>query len=354
MAKKKMLRPRHNELEIRRIAGLPPGMLTVASLIVAGTILCACASRAGGQSGQSTARPAPTGPSPKGAGVARGGSPRTQPVDNSGSPGPGPTAEDQPEKVGEGATELQRLWEDLAAQDPVEGYQAALVMAGHGEKCAAFLEGRLLPAAPVSADRIQHLITDLNDDEQAVREAATQKLLLVHRAVEPALRKALAASPSSEAGARIQALLAACAADDPTAPELRRLRRALHVLQVADGEWAPRLLKKLAGGAPGAYVTEQAKAALARRTAVTGVAETGVGTQKDIRRPGPKSEFGPVIERVVYHQAHDRDTFLDLASGKLMVQGEDDTPDDHTNTMSAEANRRRHRERWARRRNADV
>jgi len=77
-------------LDAKLHGGLPAGMLTVASLIVAGTILCACASRAGGQSGQSTARPAPTGASPKGAGVARRGSPRTQPGDKSAL---GPVAE---------------------------------------------------------------------------------------------------------------------------------------------------------------------------------------------------------------------------------------------------------------------
>jgi len=52
-------------------------------------------------------------------------------------------------------------------------------------------------------------------------------------------------------------------------PELRRQVRAVEVLERVGGAEARRVLEALAGGAPEARLTQEAKAALARRAART-------------------------------------------------------------------------------------
>ena len=77
---------------------------------------------------------------------------------------------------------------------------------------------------------------------------------------------------------------------------------------------------------------------------------------QDVSLPAtsPKEDlaFGPVIERVVYAPPHDRDTFLDLETGKLLTPLEDTTPDDPM--MSKELNPQNKRASWAKSSGADV
>ena len=79
---------------------------------------------------------------------------------------------------------------------------------------------------------------------------------------KPALTKALAGDPSREARKQMEELLDAL--DRSLAGDRLRMLRAVEVLEMLGSPEARGVLKRLAGGAPEAFLTRQAKAALER------------------------------------------------------------------------------------------
>jgi hypothetical protein len=106
------------------------------------------------------------------------------------------------------------------------------------------------------------LIAGLGSDRFADREAASTELAALGRLAEPALKAAVARGLPAEARERADRLLATLAAD-PAGEELRRSRAVL-ALELAGSPEALALLKEWAAGAPGALLTEEAKAAVGR------------------------------------------------------------------------------------------
>src|SRR5439155_8384254 len=123
----------------------------------------------------------------------------------------------------------------------------------------------LRPVAVVDEGRLARLITDLDSGRFAVRERAARELEGLGSAAEPALRKALAGRPSVEARNRMAKLLEqeARQRSSPTPDRLRQMR-TLEALELAGDREARRLLKELAGGMPGVWLTEEARASLGR------------------------------------------------------------------------------------------
>jgi hypothetical protein len=80
-------------------------------------------------------------------------------------------------------------------------------------------------------------------------------------ALEPLLRQALAGKPKLEVRRRLERLLASL---EELSPHRLRLLRAVEALEYAGGSEARRLLEELAGGAPDAWLTREAKASLER------------------------------------------------------------------------------------------
>jgi hypothetical protein len=173
---------------------------------------------------------------------------------------PGPPATSQPAPRPD---QLPRLWEALADKDAAKAYEATQEMLRCGDEAAAFLEGRLKPAS-APPEGIRRLVADLGSQEYAVRQRAMGELYPLHKAAEPVLRQALRADASAEQRSRIEVLLEACGASAPATPELRRIESAVGVLERLASDGARRALKKLAEGMPGAFVTEEARAALQR------------------------------------------------------------------------------------------
>jgi len=167
-------------------------------------------------------------------------------------PGPAPRAD-----------QLPKLWDALADKDPLRAYHAARAMLRHGDKAVALLEGRLRPAAATPAE-IRQRVADLDSKKYAVRRKAMAELYLLHKAAAAALRETLAAEPPEETRSRVGPLLKAAADLAPATPELRRIEAAVRTLELTASPAARRLLKKLAAGLRGAYVTDQAQAALQR------------------------------------------------------------------------------------------
>jgi WD40 repeat protein len=159
--------------------------------------------------------------------------------------------------------ELTRLWEDLASSDAAQARQAIWKLTGCPAQAVALIQSWLKPAALRDAKQIQRWITDLNSNQFAAREKATQALEGLGESVEQALKHALENHPAPEMQQRLERLLEKTHA--PVAsPELVRSMRAVEVLERIGTREAQDVLKGLTRGDPESGMTKQAKASVDR------------------------------------------------------------------------------------------
>jgi hypothetical protein len=170
---------------------------------------------------------------------------------------PAPAA---PSGAGAVPARLDGLWADLAGADAARAYRATGALAASPGEAVPFLRERLRPAALPEARRLAKLIADLDSDQFAVRDKAAGELEKLGELAAPALKEALKGRRSSEARRRLELLLAV---RPPAGDRLRELR-ALEVLERAGTAGAREVLRDLAGGAPEARLTQEAKASLER------------------------------------------------------------------------------------------
>jgi RNA polymerase sigma factor (sigma-70 family) len=156
-------------------------------------------------------------------------------------------------------------WKALADRDAARAYDAILTLAAAPEASVAFLRTRLRPARAL-AGKLEDLLGDLDSDEFARREKATQALRELGKGTEPALRKVYQVSPSLEVRVRARRLLDELARERLSPEELRAVR-AVEALEYCGTAGSRELLETFSRGAPEAVLTQEAKAALARRGA---------------------------------------------------------------------------------------
>ncbi|HEX4591824.1 MAG TPA: PQQ-binding-like beta-propeller repeat protein [Gemmataceae bacterium] len=159
--------------------------------------------------------------------------------------------------------ELARLWDELRETDAAKAYRAIRALAGAGDQAANWIGNRLRPAAPADRATVNLWIEGLDDPQFSIRERATAALLRVADQAEAALRAAAERSRSAEAQQRIRRILDAALDVDPSADRLREMR-AVEVLEMIRTRAARDQLAVLAGGATGANLTREARAALRR------------------------------------------------------------------------------------------
>jgi WD40 repeat protein len=158
--------------------------------------------------------------------------------------------------------ELDELWMDLSAADAGKAYQSLLRLAAVPQRSVPFLAGRLRPVVLVPG-RVKQLVADLSSSVFAVREKATAELRGLGELAAEDLRDALAARPTLEAQRRLEGLLRRLA--EPTMPPERlQVLRALEALEKAGTPAARRIFERLAGGAPEAWQTREARTSLER------------------------------------------------------------------------------------------
>jgi dipeptidyl aminopeptidase/acylaminoacyl peptidase len=155
---------------------------------------------------------------------------------------------------------LHALWGKLADRDAAAAYQAILELSAVPGDAVPFLKDSLRPVEPVDPKRIAKLIEDLDNDAFQARERASQELEQIADIARPSLQKAHAEPKSAEMRKRTETLLKFTL----SSPEQLRRLRAVEVLGASANPAAKQLLQELAKGAPGARLTEQARAALAR------------------------------------------------------------------------------------------
>jgi RNA polymerase sigma factor (sigma-70 family) len=158
--------------------------------------------------------------------------------------------------------EPEALWAQLGDEDARKAYQAAWRLAELPREAAGLLGKKLKPAQPASAEATARLIAGLDADTQAERDEASRRLRELGASAEPALREALKAPASAEQRRRLERLLAASSALSPD--QLRDLRGVMVLTWVGTPE-ARKVLRALAEGVAADPVTQQARAALARR-----------------------------------------------------------------------------------------
>jgi dipeptidyl aminopeptidase/acylaminoacyl peptidase len=151
---------------------------------------------------------------------------------------------------------LTAAWDDLLVEDAARGYRAICALAKSSDG-AAFLAKRLPPATEPGG-RVARLIQSLDSDVFDERNKASQELEKLGEVAEPALRNALNDKPSAEARKRLGRLVGKLGA------EWLRTQRAVEALELAGTPASDKVLQSLAGGAPDARLTREAKAALGR------------------------------------------------------------------------------------------
>jgi WD40 repeat protein len=159
------------------------------------------------------------------------------------------------------AAQMERLWDDLKAEDAAKAYQAICTLSADPTRSVLFLHKEVQPAPAPDAKRIAQLIADLDGNQFEVREKANQELEKLGKAAEPVLRQALTGDLSLEARRRVEHVLARPEAPLST-PEDIRLVRAIEVLGRIGSPEAKEVLRSLAKGAAGHWLTRDAASTL--------------------------------------------------------------------------------------------
>jgi WD40 repeat protein len=152
-------------------------------------------------------------------------------------------------------------WEALSGNDPTDAYRAVWALADD-PKGPDLLRAKIAPADRVPPAVVRTCIAALGADRYVVREAATAELVELGRRVEPELRAAYEREGSEEVRTRLATIL----------KKLPRTRdatevvhaRAIAAMELAGTDAARKVLSEWAAGAPGARLTTDAKAAIAR------------------------------------------------------------------------------------------
>jgi WD40 repeat protein len=153
------------------------------------------------------------------------------------------------------------LWAALADADAERAGRAVWALVDRPAEAIELLRQRLKPVA--AGQDVAKLIADLGATKFAVRDQAMRELTRLGPLAEPALSARLRAGVPLETARRIEALLRAITYV-PLPPEQLQTLRGVEVLERIGTPAARTHLEALANGAAGAWVTEQARAAVAR------------------------------------------------------------------------------------------
>jgi WD40 repeat protein len=163
-------------------------------------------------------------------------------------------------------SELPALWADLAANKASKADHAMWALVAGREQSLPFLKEHL-PATrkdPKLAEKVDRLIADLDSEDFNVRERASTTLAKLGAQAETALKRTLAADPSSaEQRRRIEALLQVLAKTPWPGMPLQDWR-ALAVLEWIGNDDARSVLESLSNGDPDTRLTQEAKNAMKR------------------------------------------------------------------------------------------
>jgi hypothetical protein len=158
--------------------------------------------------------------------------------------------------------QLDQAWADLDSADARKAYAAILRMTAAPERTVPLLGACLSPVPSPPAETLRKLLADLESDRFQVRQAASGQLAGLGELAESALEEAMKGDLSAEKRRRIELLLGTPRV--ARTPEQIRALRAIEVLDRIGNAEAQRVLETIAGGAPEARLTRDARTALER------------------------------------------------------------------------------------------
>jgi WD40 repeat protein len=158
--------------------------------------------------------------------------------------------------------EVLRRWDELAGDDGGKAFRALRELGDAPDEAVPLIREKVKPVEVNVAARIDKLIAALDSRRFAEREKAMKELGELGAEAEFAMQRELDRKPTLETKRRIEELLRH-AKGVPAGPRLR-LFRAVEVLERAGTPAAREVLKELAGGAPHALLTREAKSSLSR------------------------------------------------------------------------------------------
>jgi WD40 repeat protein len=162
--------------------------------------------------------------------------------------------------------DLAAWWTAFAGADAAAAYTAGWELTDRPGQTIPFLRDRLQPAKVADEAVVKKLVDALDAPVFADREKADSDLRALGDLAVATLRKLQDAGLSAEQGARVKRILAAALDPVLSAGETLRQVRAVAVLERIGSADAKKLLEEIAGGAPDARVTKEAKVALERLT----------------------------------------------------------------------------------------
>lgn len=154
-------------------------------------------------------------------------------------------------------------WQALRGEDAKKAFTAIRRLAADPETALKIASEHLKPAKPIDSQWVAARLRDLDHEKFAERERATRELEESGDRVAAALEKFLATKPSVEARQRAEKILARIRGRDATDQAAQSLR-ALEVLEWLGSAKARELVEKLAKGAEGVSLTEEARRSLKR------------------------------------------------------------------------------------------
>jgi WD40 repeat protein len=159
------------------------------------------------------------------------------------------------------AADLEQAWAALASADAKAAFKAIRRLVAAPEPAIAFLREKLPRATPADAAQVRELVRQLDSPQFSERQQATKELEKLADAAAAELRTALKDAATLEVRWRLQQLVDQI---ENGTPETLRAQRAVEALEYIGTPAAWQHLRALAGGAPGAALTDAATAALKR------------------------------------------------------------------------------------------
>ena len=161
------------------------------------------------------------------------------------------------------AEEIARLWTELGDVEAGKAYRALTQLGQGGEAVATLLKDKLAAAAARDGKHIEQLIEDLDSEQFTRRNRATAELAKLGNEAEARLAQTLKETKSPEFRRRLELLLKKIERAVPSR-DVVQAQRALTVLERLATPGARAVLETIAGGAPEARLTQQARQALER------------------------------------------------------------------------------------------
>lgn len=168
------------------------------------------------------------------------------------------------------AKQLEELWNELGSADATKAYRALRNLAATPAQSVPLLRQQLPKTARVDAAKLSALLSDLDSERFERRERATQGLQGLGMLAEGAMRRALRKQPSLEVRRRLEQLLEKLESGERKTAELRTLR-AIELLELLNTSESQQQLRDWSQGRADDWLTQEAKASLARLAARSAV-----------------------------------------------------------------------------------